>query len=71
MVEEEDVPRIAPSRGTHLILDQADLPMGRAACIVPAGEGRMIFALPWYGRTLVGTTDNDFEGDIVHPKPAE
>src|SRR4051812_29581543 len=45
---EEDVPRIAPSRGTHLILAAADLPMGQAACIVPAGEGRMIFSLPWY-----------------------
>jgi glycerol-3-phosphate dehydrogenase len=71
VVDEEDVPRIAPSRGTHLVLDQADLPMGSAACIVPAGEGRMIFSLPWYGRTLVGTTDNDFDGDIAHPRPAE
>jgi glycerol-3-phosphate dehydrogenase len=69
VVEEEDVPRIAPSRGTHIVLDSADLPMGRAASIVPAGEGRMIFSLPWYGRTLVGTTDNDFEGDTVHPRP--
>ena len=67
---EEDVPRIAPSRGTHLVLDAADLPMGQAACIVPAGEGRMIFSLPWYGRTLIGTTDNDFEGDTAHPNPA-
>jgi glycerol-3-phosphate dehydrogenase len=71
VVEEEDVPRIAPSRGTHLLLDAAELPMGKAACIVPAGEGRMIFALPWYGRTLIGTTDNDFEGDTRHPRPAE
>jgi len=70
VVDEEDVPRIAPSRGTHLILDSADLPMGQAACIVPAGEGRMIFSLPWYGRTLIGTTDNDFDGDVVHPQPA-
>jgi glycerol-3-phosphate dehydrogenase len=70
LLGEEDVPRIAPSRGTHLLIDQGDLPMGKAACIVPAGEGRMIFSLPWYGRTLVGTTDNDFEGDIVHPRPA-
>ncbi len=69
-VGEEDVPRISPSRGTHVILDQADLPMGRAACILPAAEGRMIFSLPWYGRTLIGTTDNDYEGDTVHPKPA-
>ncbi|HEV7770806.1 MAG TPA: glycerol-3-phosphate dehydrogenase/oxidase [Solirubrobacterales bacterium] len=71
LVDEEDVPRISPSRGTHLILDAADLPMGKAACIVPAGEGRMIFSLPWYGRTLIGTTDNDFEGDISQPRPAE
>ncbi len=69
-VEEEDVPRIAPSRGTHILLDEADLPMGQAACIVPAGSGRMIFSLPWYGRTLVGTTDNDYDGDITHPRPA-
>jgi glycerol-3-phosphate dehydrogenase len=71
LLGEEDVPRIAPSRGTHLLIDQADLPMGKAACIVPAGEGRMIFSLPWYGRTLVGTTDNDFDGDTAHPRPAE
>jgi glycerol-3-phosphate dehydrogenase len=69
VIEEEDVPRISPSRGTHLLIDRERLSTGSAACIVPAGEGRAIFALPWYGRTLVGTTDNDFEGDIDHPRP--
>ena len=71
VVDEEDVPRISPSRGTHITIDEERLPMGKAACIVPAGEGRTIFALPWYGRTLVGTTDNDYDGDISHPKAAE
>ncbi len=71
VVEEEDVPRISPSRGTHLLIDREKLSTGSAACILPAGEGRAIFALPWYGRTLVGTTDNDFEGDIDHPRPGE
>ena len=70
VAEEEDVPRIAPSRGTHVLLDREDLSTGEGACIVPAGEGRYIFALPWYGRTLIGTTDNDFDGDIDHPRPA-
>jgi glycerol-3-phosphate dehydrogenase len=70
VVEEEDVPRISPSRGTHVLVDRDDLSTGEAACIVPAGEGRAIFALPWYGRTLIGTTDNDFDGDIDHPRPA-
>jgi glycerol-3-phosphate dehydrogenase len=71
VADEEDVPRISPSRGTHVLLDRDDLSTGSAACIVPAGEGRHIFALPWYGRTLVGTTDNDYEGDIDHPRPGE
>jgi glycerol-3-phosphate dehydrogenase len=70
VAEEEDVPRIAPSRGTHVLLDRDELSTGSAACIVPAGEGRHIFALPWYGRTLIGTTDNDYDGDIDHPRPA-
>ncbi|MET0927797.1 MAG: FAD-dependent oxidoreductase, partial [Solirubrobacterales bacterium] len=31
--------------------------------------GRTIFALPWYGRTLMGTTDNDYSGDLRHVQP--
>ena len=38
---------------------------------MPAGGGRTIFALPWLGRTLVGTTDNDYEGELDHVRPAE
>jgi glycerol-3-phosphate dehydrogenase len=71
VTDEEDIPRIAPSRGTHVVLDEARLPMGQAACIVPAGEGRTIFALPWYGRALVGTTDKDYDGEIDHVRPGE
>ncbi|HEX6601644.1 MAG TPA: FAD-dependent oxidoreductase, partial [Solirubrobacterales bacterium] len=69
VVEEEDLPRIAPSRGTHLLVPQELLPVTHAAVVVPAGEGRTIFTLPWYGRTLIGTTDNDYSGDIAHPRP--
>jgi glycerol-3-phosphate dehydrogenase len=69
VVEEEDVPRISPSRGTHISLSFDELPLEEAACIVPAGEERTVFALPWYGRALVGTTDNDYEGDLEHPQP--
>jgi glycerol-3-phosphate dehydrogenase len=46
------------------------LDIGTAACIVPAGAERTIFALPWYGRMLVGTTDNDYDGDIDHVPPS-
>ncbi|HEY1591990.1 MAG TPA: glycerol-3-phosphate dehydrogenase/oxidase [Solirubrobacteraceae bacterium] len=67
---EAEVPRIAPSRGTHVTVAHADLPLD-AGAIVPAGEGRSIFALPWLGRSLLGTTDNNYEGQIDHVKPSE
>ena len=68
--ERVSAPFIRPSRGTHLTLSHEDLPLVGGA-IVPAGEGRSIFALPWLGRTLVGTTDNDYEGDLEHVRPSE
>ncbi len=61
---DEGVPQIRPSRGTHLLLSTESLDMGQAACVLPAGDGRSIFALPWYDRTLVGTTDLDYEGPL-------
>jgi glycerol-3-phosphate dehydrogenase len=69
ILTEEEVPRIAPSRGTHVTLPLERLELAKAACIVPAGEGRTIFALPWYGRVLVGTTDRDYDGDLRHVEP--
>jgi len=62
--DEAEVPRIRPSRGTHITLRHDDLPLVGGGAIVPAGGGRSIFALPWLGRTLLGTTDNDYEGDL-------
>jgi glycerol-3-phosphate dehydrogenase len=70
LLGEEDVPVIRPSRGTHILLDRERLPMN-AAAVLPAGEGRTIFALPWLGQTLVGTTDNDYEGNLEHPEVSD
>ncbi|HEY8304142.1 MAG TPA: glycerol-3-phosphate dehydrogenase/oxidase [Solirubrobacteraceae bacterium] len=67
--DEAELPVIRPSRGTHLTLRHEDLPLV-AGAIVPAGAGRTIFALPWLGRTLVGTTDNDYEGPLEHVPPS-
>jgi glycerol-3-phosphate dehydrogenase len=68
--DEAEVPRIAPSRGTHLTLPIEKLAVTHGACVVPAGEGRTIFALPWYGQALIGTTDNDYDGELAHVRPA-
>jgi glycerol-3-phosphate dehydrogenase len=70
LLTEEEIPNIRPSRGSHVTLSTDDLDIGTAACIVPAGSDRTIFALPWYGRVLVGTTDNDYEGEIDQVPPS-
>jgi glycerol-3-phosphate dehydrogenase len=66
---EAEVPTIRPSRGTHITVSHHDLPLV-AGAIVPAGEGRTIFALPWLGRSLLGTTDNNYEGELDHVRPS-
>ncbi len=66
---EAEVPSIVPSRGTHITIAHRDLPLHSGA-ILPAGENRTIFALPWLGRSLIGTTDNNYDGDIEHVQPS-
>ena len=64
------MPKIRPSRGTHVTLSREQLPVN-AGVIAPAGSGRTVFVLPWLGRTLVGTTDNDYEGSLDHVPAGE
>ena len=67
--DEAEVPRIAPSRGTHITFARERLPLN-AGAVVPAGGDRTIFALPWLGSTLVGTTDNDYaSSELEHIAP--
>lgn len=69
--DEAEVPVIRPSRGTHVTLPSEKLPL-RSGAIVPSGGGRFMFALPWLGRTLVGTTDNEIdERDLDHVRAPE
>ena len=71
LYDAEEVPRIRPSRGTHVTLARESLDV-EVGIIVPAGGGRTVFVLPWLGRTLVGTTDNDYEaGSLEHVPPSD
>lgn len=50
------------SKGVHLILPKI---LGKEALLLTAqADGRVFFMIPWYGRTLVGTTDTDYAGDL-------
>ena len=60
--------RLSPSQGVHLIVAQHFLP-GRTALMVPKTEdGRVLFAVPWLNRTLIGTTDTPVNTIDLEPR---
>lgn len=64
-------PIIAPSQGIHLVFEGSFL-AGDAAIMVPhTSDGRVMFAIPWHGHTLVGTTDTPVPGPSYDPLPLE
>ena len=52
-------PRLRPLRGSHLLLSAWRLPLAQAVSLMHPQDGRPVFAFPWEGATLVGTTDLD------------
>ncbi len=64
-------PLIAASQGIHLVFPRSFLP-GDAALMVPrTSDGRVMFAIPWLGHTLVGTTDTPLDDATLEPLPRE
>jgi glycerol-3-phosphate dehydrogenase len=62
---------ISPSQGIHLVFDRSFLP-GNSAIMVPhTSDGRVLFAIPWHGHTLVGTTDTAIPEPTLEPSPME
>lgn len=64
-------PMISPSQGIHLVFDRSFLP-GSSAIMVPhTSDGRVMFAIPWHGHTVVGTTDTPIPEASLDPAPLE
>lgn len=62
-------PMIAPSQGAHLVLDRAFLPGDSAVMVPRTDDGRVLFAIPWHQRVLVGTTDTPVDSMAIEPRP--
>jgi len=59
---------VAPSQGAHLVLDRSFLP-GPCAVLVPrTDDGRVLFAIPWHDRVIVGTTDTSVNRLPIEPR---
>ena len=61
-------PRLRPTKGVHLVVDQSRLTVPQPTYFGSGtDDGRMIFTIPREGKTYFGTTDTDFRGDYAHP----
>lgn len=68
MDEPGSEPIITPSQGVHIVLDKVFLP-GEAAILVPhTDDGRVLFAVPWHDKIIIGTTDTLVKDIEAEPK---
>ncbi|TWP29269.1 glycerol-3-phosphate dehydrogenase/oxidase [Apibacter muscae] len=62
---------VVPSQGIHLVLDKSFLPGDNALMIPKTSDGRVLFAVPWHNRLVVGTTDVLVEKPSLEPRALE
>lgn len=59
---------LALSQGTHFVLAHSLLPGNTALMIPKTADGRVLFAIPWHGSTIVGTTDEPVDNASAEPR---
>jgi glycerol-3-phosphate dehydrogenase len=60
-----DRPRmLRPTKGAHCVVARSRLPVRNVVCLRNPDDRRMLFAIPWGSRVLLGTTDTDYQGDF-------
>ena len=62
---------IRPSQGIHLVLDQSFLESKDSIMIPRTEDGRVLFAIPWYGKVIIGTTDTPLQANSLEPRALE
>jgi glycerol-3-phosphate dehydrogenase len=61
-------PTIRPSQGVHIVLENTFLQSQSAIMIPKTDDGRVLFAIPWYDKVVVGTTDTPLDEITLEPK---
>jgi glycerol-3-phosphate dehydrogenase len=62
---------ICVSQGVHVVLDKKFFPSQHALMIPKTSDGRVLFAVPWHNKVVVGTTDTLVEEASLEPKALE
>jgi glycerol-3-phosphate dehydrogenase len=60
---------VAPSQGVHVVVDQEFLPGDQALIVPNTSDGRVLFAVPWLGKVILGTTDTPRYDLSQEPEP--
>jgi glycerol-3-phosphate dehydrogenase len=60
---------VAPSQGIHLVVDREFWPTDHALLVPKTEDGRVLFAVPWLGKTILGTTDSPRNDLAREPEP--
>lgn len=68
MADADSRKRIRHSRGSHVVLPRSVLPSDTALLIPETRDGRVLFLIPWLGKTLLGTTDIPVDKATLEPK---
>ena len=63
--------KIQPSQGVHLVFDKSFLPSEDAIMIPKTDDGRVLFAVPWHDKVIVGTTDEMVDQHSTEPNATE
>lgn len=66
---EASQPIVAPSQGVHVVVDQEFLPGDHALIVPHTSDGRVLFAVPWLGKVILGTTDTPRRDLSQEPEP--
>ena len=64
-------PMLSPSQGIHIVLDKSFLPGDHAIMIPKTDDGRVLFAIPWHNRVIIGTTDTPVADTSFEPRPLD
>ncbi|MBW1852933.1 MAG: glycerol-3-phosphate dehydrogenase/oxidase [Deltaproteobacteria bacterium] len=62
---------VRPSQGVHIVLDKSFLQSEFAIMIPKTADGRVLFAVPWHGKVVVGTTDTPLDETTLEPRALE
>lgn len=62
-------PIVAPSQGVHIVVDRDFLPSDHALMVPKTVDGRVLFAVPWLGKLILGTTDSPRQDIVAEPQP--